>query len=41
MAKIGERYQPLAVWCDYTDEVSGGPIEARHYPAEEVPDVVA
>ncbi len=38
---IGGWYDPLAIWRDYcAAEVTGGPIEAGHYMAEEAPAVV-
>ena len=34
-------YDPLALWREYCDaEVSGGPVDAGHYVAEEAPDAV-
>jgi haloacetate dehalogenase len=39
--KIGEWYQPLAVWRTYADQVSGEAIDAGHYLAEERPAEVA
>lgn len=39
--KIGAWYDPLAIWRDYASaEVSGGPVNAGHYLAEEKPEEV-
>ncbi len=39
--KIGAWYDPLAIWRDYAAaEVSGGPVNAGHYLAEEKPEEV-
>jgi haloacetate dehalogenase len=36
--KIGRWYDALAIWCEYcANEVTGGPIQAGHYIAEESP----
>ena len=38
---VAEWYDPLALWRGYCDaEVSGGPVDAGHYVAEEAPDEV-
>ena len=37
--KIGQWYEPLAIWENYcAGTVTGGPIETGHYLAEEAPD---
>ncbi|HEY8611128.1 MAG TPA: alpha/beta hydrolase, partial [Roseomonas sp.] len=39
--KIGQWYQPLALWRDYADgPITGGPVNSGHYLAEEAPDEV-
>jgi haloacetate dehalogenase len=39
--KIGEWYDPLAIWRDYADgPVAGGPVPSGHYLAEEAPEAV-
>jgi haloacetate dehalogenase len=39
--RIGGWYDPLALWREYcAAEVTGGPVEAGHYLAEEAPDQV-
>ena len=39
--KIGTWYEPLDIWRAYCSaEVTGGPVEAGHYLAEEAPDEV-
>jgi haloacetate dehalogenase len=39
--KIGQWYDPLAIWRDYADApVTGGPIPSGHYLAEEAPEAV-
>lgn len=38
---MGEHYDdPVAIWRDWADEVSGSPIESGHHMAEEVPETV-
>lgn len=40
--KIGQWYDPLKIWWRYCEaEVTGGPILAGHYPAEEDPEAVS
>ena len=39
--RIGGWYDPLALWREYsTQEVTGGPVHAGHYLAEEAPEEV-
>ena len=39
--KIGEWYDPLAIWRRYCSaDVGGGPIDSGHYLAEEAPQAV-
>jgi haloacetate dehalogenase len=39
--KIGQWYEPLALWRDYADgPVTGGPVNSGHYLAEEAPEEV-
>jgi haloacetate dehalogenase len=39
--KIGQWYDPLAIWRDYADgPVAGGPVPSGHYLAEEAPEAV-
>jgi haloacetate dehalogenase len=39
--KIGQWYDPLAIWRDYAAaEVTGGPVPSGHYLAEEAPEAV-
>ncbi len=35
---VGRDHDPLAVWRAYADDVTGEPIDADHYVAEEAPD---
>lgn len=35
---VASWYQPLAIWTDWADEVSGGPIQAGHFLPEEAPE---
>jgi haloacetate dehalogenase len=32
---------PLAIWCDWADDVRGGPIDSGHHVMEEAPDELA
>jgi haloacetate dehalogenase len=34
---VGTWYDPLEVWSEWADDVSGGPVEAGHFMAEEAP----
>ena len=39
--KIGQWYDPLAIWRNYADApVTGGPVPSGHYLAEEAPEAV-
>ena len=33
-----ERYDPLALWREWADDVSGGPLDVGHFLPEEAPD---
>jgi haloacetate dehalogenase len=35
---VASWYQPLAIWREWADEVSGGPIQAGHFLPEEAPE---
>jgi haloacetate dehalogenase len=35
---VASWYQPLAIWRNWADEVSGGPIQAGHFLPEEAPE---
>jgi haloacetate dehalogenase len=35
---VASWYRPLAIWTDWADEVSGGPIQAGHFLPEEAPE---
>lgn len=40
--KLGQWYDPLAIWRDYCDAaVGGGAVDTGHYLAEEAPETVA
>jgi haloacetate dehalogenase len=38
---IGVWYDPLALWSQWADDVSGGPVDATHFLAEDRPHEVA
>lgn len=38
---IGVWYDPLALWSEWADDVSGGSVDATHFLAEDRPDEVA
>ena len=38
---LADWYEPLVVWADWADDLSGGPIEAGHFLPEEAPDETA
>jgi haloacetate dehalogenase len=38
---VADWYEPLEVWWAWTDNVSGGPIDAGHFIREEAPDETA
>ena len=35
---VASWYDPLDIWRDWADEVSGGPMQAGHFLPEEAPD---
>ncbi|GAA3541940.1 alpha/beta hydrolase [Kribbella ginsengisoli] len=38
---VGTWYEPLELWREWADDVSGGPVDAGHFMAEEAPEEVA
>ena len=38
---VGAWYEPLALWREWADDVSGGPLDAGHFLPEEAPDETA
>jgi haloacetate dehalogenase len=38
---VGTWYEPLALWREWADDVSGGPLDAGHFLPEEAPDETA
>jgi haloacetate dehalogenase len=34
---VGRWYDPLAVWREWADDLSGGPLDAGHFLPEEAP----